>query len=93
MDGSCDGESSIISIGGVLRNHKKEWINGFVMNTGAGNVPKAEFWALFDGLSIFRRVAVESDFMSVMQLIAQNSNTNHPLFSLIQSCKMLTARN
>ncbi|KAK3221921.1 hypothetical protein Dsin_008946 [Dipteronia sinensis] len=29
--------------------------------------------------------------MSVVQLIAQNSNINHPMLSLIQSCKMLIA--
>ncbi|KAK3219077.1 hypothetical protein Dsin_013047 [Dipteronia sinensis] len=94
VDGSCDGESGIITAGGVLRNHKKEWINGFAMNIGVGNVLDAEFWGLFEGFSMawklgFRRVFVESDSISVVQLIAKNSNINHPLFSLIQSCKML----
>ncbi|KAK3228990.1 hypothetical protein Dsin_000871 [Dipteronia sinensis] len=49
VDDSWDGESSIITAGRVLRNHKKEWINGFVMNIGVGNVLEAEVWGLFEG--------------------------------------------
>ncbi|KAK3188146.1 hypothetical protein Dsin_027707 [Dipteronia sinensis] len=54
VDGSRDGGLGIITAGGVLRNHLKEWVKGFVLNKGIGSALEAELWGLFDyGISFF----------------------------------------
>lgn len=66
VDGSCDKDSGTITAGGVLRNHLKGWVTGFVLNKDVGSVLEAELWGLFEGLSLawssgFRCVSVETD--------------------------------
>ncbi|KAK2636447.1 hypothetical protein Ddye_031239 [Dipteronia dyeriana] len=39
----------------------------------------------------FRKVIVETDSMSIVKFIEKDSNPNHPMFSLIQTCKRLIA--
>ena len=34
-----------------------------------------------------RKIIVEADSLDTVRLISNDTNTNHPLFSLIQSCK------
>ena len=96
VDGSCDQASGKITAGGVLRNHLTEWLTGFVMNKGVGNALKAELWGIFEGISLawrsgFRCVIVETDSLDAVKLISQDSTSNHPLYSIIQSCKSLIA--
>ncbi|KAK3205344.1 hypothetical protein Dsin_019390 [Dipteronia sinensis] len=90
----CTGELGSITAGGVLSDHSKSWLGGFVLNRGYGSAIEAEFWGLLEGFGMawrkgFRKMVVETDSMAVIQLIAKNTNSNHPLFSIIKSCKSL----
>ena len=67
-------------------------MKGFVTNKGVGNVIEAKLWGMFEGLTMawnfgVKRIIVESDSLASVQLISNDTNYNHPLFSLIQRCK------
>ncbi|KAK3220956.1 hypothetical protein Dsin_014926 [Dipteronia sinensis] len=74
-----------------MRNHLKNWVKAFVMKKGVGNELETEQWGMFEGLymawnSGVRKVIVETDSLVTVQLLSIDTNTNHPLFSLIQNC-------
>ena len=59
-----------------------------------GNVLEAELWGLFEGLNMawnasVKKIIVEMDSLDVVRLLSNDTITNHPLFSLIQSCKRI----
>ncbi|KAK3228798.1 hypothetical protein Dsin_000679 [Dipteronia sinensis] len=61
-----------------------------------GSVFEAKLWGMFEGLIIawnsgFRKVVVKTDSLSTVQLLTNDTSPNHPLFSLIQSCKRVVA--
>ena len=67
-----------------------------MLNIGVGSVIEAELWGLYEGLKMawnsgFRKVLIESDSLSSVQLICSDIRHNHPLYGLIQSCKNLVA--
>ena len=43
VDGGCTSELGSITVGGVLRDHLKNWIRGFVLSKGSGSAIEAEF--------------------------------------------------
>ncbi|KAK2662709.1 hypothetical protein Ddye_001283 [Dipteronia dyeriana] len=57
----------------------------------------AKLWGILEGLImswntgvkriIVKRIIVETDSLTAVQFLAQDTNPSHPLFSLIQSCK------
>lgn len=44
IDGTRSGTSGKISAGGVIRNHCGDWIAGFQVNLGIGEILDAETW-------------------------------------------------
>ena len=81
-------ESGIITAGGAIRDHQKNWLGGFTHEKGIGSVLEAELWGLFEGLQIvwkagYRRVNVETDSQITVKLLSKSTPINHPLFSLI----------
>ncbi|CAL9021386.1 unnamed protein product [Prunus brigantina] len=98
VDGSCKTDSWKICAGGLLRDSNGAWICGFSANIGIGNIYEAELWSLFRGLHMawdkgIRSLDIECDSLSVVSLIAQACNHAHPLFCLIEDCKLLLKRN
>ncbi|KAK3219833.1 hypothetical protein Dsin_013803 [Dipteronia sinensis] len=94
VDGGCNVDSGAIYAWGVIRDHLRNWVRGFVLNMGAGTVFKAEFWGLFEGPTMawntgFSNIIVESNSLTTVQIITKETNPNHPFFSLIESCKRL----
>lgn len=47
IDGTRSGASEKIGAGGVLRNHRGDWIAGFQVNLGIGEILDAETWVYF----------------------------------------------
>ncbi|KAK0586448.1 hypothetical protein LWI29_007016 [Acer saccharum] len=97
-DGSWRPEFGSISAGGVIRNNEKAWLVGFALNKGMGNVLEAELWGIFEGLKLawragFRKVLVESDSQSAVLLLTNPTPTHHPLFNIVEDCKMLVEKN
>ncbi|CAL2231440.1 unnamed protein product [Prunus armeniaca] len=92
VDGSRSCASGSIGAGGVIRNSLGEWICGFAVNLGKGQILEAEVWGLFFGLQLaiakgIRRLTVEMDAATAVLLVQQHSRLgSHPLASLITSC-------
>ncbi|KAK2653366.1 hypothetical protein Ddye_013222 [Dipteronia dyeriana] len=96
IDGSQDNKSGTLTAGGVIRNSSSQWVKGFVMKKGCGSVIEAELWGLFEDLKLawncgYRKIIVETDSLTTIQLLFLVSNSNHPLFSLLQNCKRMIA--
>ena len=94
VDGSCDNNLGVITSGGVLRDHLKNWLTGFVLHKGRGNALEAELWGLFEGLTLawssgYQNVLVETDSLCMVQLLAKDIPVNHPLFSIASGCSAL----
>ncbi|KAK0606978.1 hypothetical protein LWI29_007229 [Acer saccharum] len=94
VDGSQTPNLGNIAAGGVVRYHRKLWMVGFALNKGTGSVLKAELWGILKGLKLvwkngFKKVIVESDSQVAMALINNNTPLCHPLFSIIEACKVL----
>lgn len=61
--------------GGVIRNHKGNWLLGFAMNIGSYSVTTSELWGLYQGLQLawhdgIRFFEVEVNSLCVTQLIS-----------------------
>ncbi|CAL8990638.1 unnamed protein product [Prunus brigantina] len=52
IDGSRRVSTGAIGAGGVLRDYLGQWIGGFAVNLGQGEVLEAELWGLFFGLNL-----------------------------------------
>ncbi|CAH9133727.1 unnamed protein product [Cuscuta epithymum] len=75
---NCDGSSwddgREAGAGGVIRNHKGEWIIGFTLNIGRTDSFKAELWGLRQGLWLvkelnLKKVVVEVDSESMIKAL------------------------
>ncbi|KAL5834370.1 hypothetical protein ACOSQ4_013867 [Xanthoceras sorbifolium] len=50
VDGSAAND--IISAGGVIRDHERNWVMGFSMNIGGGSILEAKLWGILEGLKM-----------------------------------------
>ncbi|KAK3229534.1 hypothetical protein Dsin_001415 [Dipteronia sinensis] len=94
VDRGCIGDVGTISTGGMVRDHLRSWLGGFILNKRIGTVIETELWWLFEGLYMvwrrgFCKVIVKTDSMSIVHFIEKDTNHNHPMFSLIQCWKRL----
>ncbi|CAL2228836.1 unnamed protein product [Prunus armeniaca] len=92
VDGSRRNGSGHIGAGGVIRNSSGDWIRGFAVNLGKGQILEAEIWGLFFGLKLavdkeINNLVVEMDSALAVQLIQKPGLTDvHPLAALVASC-------
>ncbi|CAL9010427.1 unnamed protein product, partial [Prunus brigantina] len=92
VDGSCKPTSGNIGAGGILRGCAGEWIKGFAINLGKGQILEAELWGLFFGLKMaldkgINRLIIEMDSALGVHLIQQTDVSQfHPFASLLQDC-------
>jgi ribonuclease HI len=94
IDGTRSGVSGKIGAGGVLRNHRGDWIAGFQVNLGIGGILEAEAWGLFHGLKLAQihnilKLEIESDSAVLVNLVQGNSTELHPLGSLLSDCRKI----
>lgn len=74
FDGSCKGREGKASIGGVLRNHKAEFLLGYAESIGRSTSTIAELAALRRGLELvmengWSNVWVEGDAKTLVEII------------------------
>lgn len=74
FDGSCKGISGKASIGGVVRNHKAEFLLGYAESIGQANSTIAELIALRRGLELvlengWNDVWLEGDAKTLVEII------------------------
>ncbi|CAL8155262.1 unnamed protein product [Prunus armeniaca] len=95
IDGSRRGVTGAIGARKVLKDHLGQWIGGFVVNLGRGEVIEAELWGMFFGLNLAVKkkvddIVIEMDFDTAVLLIQRKvSNACHPNAGLVSSCKRL----
>nr|GMC99849.1 reverse transcriptase [Ipomoea batatas] len=94
-DGRRNRRTGIAGCGGVFRDDKGNWIEGFIANLGIFSSEEAEAWAVLKGLKIawergFRKVMVETDANNIVEALNMpNSGSNYRrlLANIIQDCK------
>ncbi|XP_062021276.1 uncharacterized protein LOC133737799 [Rosa rugosa] len=94
VDGTRHGPSGKIGAGGVIRCSNGNWIKGFQVNLGIGEILDAEAWGLLHGLKQafgchINQIEVESDSAILVRLIKNTDVSLHPLGSLISCCRNL----
>ncbi|CAL2260807.1 unnamed protein product [Prunus armeniaca] len=98
VDGSRRAASGCIGAGRVIRGANGNWICGFAVNLGKGQILEAELWGLYFGLHLacdkgISNLLVEMDVVVVVSLVQQASTLScHPFVVLIQSCCALMRR-
>jgi ribonuclease HI len=97
VDGSWHKDLGIMCAGGVIRNDKGDWVSGFSVNLGAGQVLEAELWGLLKGMGLAwnngcRFLEIEMDSLVAVQLVNSSINPLHPLFRLVANCQELLER-
>lgn len=50
--------NGLIGAGGVIRDWSDNWVHGFMLNIGVGEVLQAETWGLFYGLQLAKDLGV-----------------------------------
>nr|GMC97865.1 putative RNA-directed DNA polymerase [Ipomoea batatas] len=93
--GRRNRRTGIAGCGGVFRDDKGNWIEGFIANLGIFSSEEAEAWAVLKGLKIawergFRKVMVETDANNIVEALNMpNSGSNYRglLANIIQDCK------
>ena len=80
--------------GGVIRDHRGCWVQGFARKIGNTSSVIAEFCALRDGLTMAAQLGltnleVEMDAKIVIDLVLSNANSNYAYSSLLNDCRSL----
>ncbi|KAK2662581.1 hypothetical protein Ddye_001155 [Dipteronia dyeriana] len=65
VHGSMIPELGSISAGGVVRDHRKNWLIGFALNKGTGSVLEAELWGILGGLKLVWKNELNKVFIMV----------------------------
>nr|POE80174.1 putative ribonuclease h protein [Quercus suber] len=86
------GSPGLAGGGGIIKDCHGEWISGFARSIGFTISFAAEFWALRDGLMLCLRlglnaVEVEVDASSIVSLLANATETNSEIASLVDDCR------
>ena len=93
-DGAVSGVSGLACAGGLLRNSDGKWAGGFIMNIGICSVLRSELWGMLQGISFdwsagFRKLLVECDNKTVVQMIVGEVMPHAADLPLINSIKAL----
>ncbi|CAL2248695.1 unnamed protein product [Prunus armeniaca] len=91
-DGCRKGEDGRIAAGGVLRDSSGQWMRGFAVNLGVGQVLEAELWGIYLGLKLAwdigcSAVVLESDSATAVHLLNKNVEDLHHLATMLWGCK------
>lgn len=91
-DGSL--RDGIATAGGIIRNHRGEWVAGFSMNIGPSSIQDSEIWGLRQGLFLalqtgIKNLIVESDSLEAIQALNQDISPTTPAPALVLDCKGL----
>ncbi|CAL2236895.1 unnamed protein product [Prunus armeniaca] len=86
------GEDGRIAAGGVLRDSSGQWMRGFAVNLGVGQVLEVELWGIYLGLKLAwdigcSAVVLESYSATAVHLLNKNVEDLHPLATMLWGCK------
>ena len=91
-DGAAKGNPGLAGAGGVIRDHKGEWILGFSENSGCCSPLKAEIKAILRGLQLVKGTYAQKIWLQVDSKVVVNTllkeQDGHPKYSfLLNQCK------
>nr|KYP62772.1 Putative ribonuclease H protein At1g65750 family [Cajanus cajan] len=94
VDGSFNPSSSVMTIGGSIRDRNGKWIFGFSKNMGRGDHILAELYAIKLGLEIcwnkgWRNIICETDCREAMKCIIEGNNLRHSHLEVIDEINHL----
>ncbi|BFG29433.1 hypothetical protein CerSpe_157060 [Prunus speciosa] len=93
VDGSRKNSNGAIGAGGVIRDSTGDWVTGFTVNLGKGQILEAEIWGLFFGLKLaaekgIHNLVVEMDSAIAVQLFQRSGTpSSHPLAGVLSDCR------
>nr|POF05708.1 putative ribonuclease h protein [Quercus suber] len=92
-DGASMGNLGKAGGGGVIRDHRGSWVQGFARKIGITTSVIAEFWALGDGLTMAAQLGItlleiEMDAKILVDLVLSNSNSNKECSPLLNDCRL-----
>ncbi|KAH1072515.1 hypothetical protein J1N35_024843 [Gossypium stocksii] len=75
IDGSVPKHTSSAAVGGVIRDHKRDWLFGFGMRIDRSGIFQIEARALYEGLVVtwherFQQIEVESDNSILIDVVS-----------------------
>ena len=96
-DGASLGNPSKASGGGVIPDHRGEWLKGFSRGIGSTTSVVAEFWVVRDGLLLAVQMGIplleiECDAKIVTNLLLSNLLPNRTYTPLLLDCRFLLTR-
>ncbi|KAH7840967.1 hypothetical protein Vadar_023977 [Vaccinium darrowii] len=96
-DGASKGNPGKAGVGGLIRDHKGEWVGGFCQSIGIQSSLEAELRGLRSGLRLARdlnitNLEVEMDAKSAIQLVTGNSDIPRDLWDIVLDCRQLMAQ-
>ncbi|KAJ1385496.1 Ribonuclease H domain [Sesbania bispinosa] len=92
VDGSSLGNPCLAGFGGLVRDHKGEWILGFMGGVGMSDILQVELLAILHGLRLvwncgYRRVRCFTDSMLALKLIKNTTSLLHQYAPIIVDIK------
>ena len=96
-DGASLGNPSKAGGGGVIPDHRGEWLKGFSKGIGSTTSVVAEFWVVRDGLLLAVQMGIplleiECDAKIVTDLLLSNLQPNRTYTPLLLDCRSLLTR-
>lgn len=94
IDGASLNNPGMAGIGGVIRNHKGEFVAAFAKNIGIATNNKAELWALKQGLKIvieleISNVIIETDSSFLFSCIRSSGTSHSSHKTLVLEAKLM----
>ncbi|KAJ8758607.1 hypothetical protein K2173_000328 [Erythroxylum novogranatense] len=79
-DGASKGNPGVAGAGGVIRDTKGRWLDGFVQNIGVATSFMTELWAIKVGLLMawekgYRRVRLQVDSLTIVSMLKTGKST------------------
>ncbi|KAK6939297.1 Ribonuclease H domain [Dillenia turbinata] len=93
-DGAVDPLSLQAGVGGLIRDDNGSWMVGFYSRIGLSDILAAELWGAWKGLNLaldrgLRKIELEFDSESLVNLLSEVVNKYHMLFSHVMDCRAI----
>ncbi|KAL6178966.1 hypothetical protein ACLB2K_050482 [Fragaria x ananassa] len=96
VDGTRLSPSGKIGAGGVYSNHCGDWIIGFQINLGVGDILYAKVWGFYhlklDARLNIMNLEMETDSAILVQLMNSSNTELYPFGSLLLGCNSLISK-
>ena len=96
-DGAFNGDARLAGCGGIVRDERGQWVNGFSKRIGLTNSFEAELWGLREGLLLccnlnISHLEIELDAKAVVEVLGSLSYVNNVISPILDDCRLLVSR-